>query len=148
MGAAGLGGFGVVAGDDADAIKIASALIRDVGYEPVLVGTLAAMGKYLIPGTPLAGERSPVDDKDLRAAFVNLSLRTTRAALVRAVLEGSTFVSSSGTTNIMWPCSFAALSTLDEAEYSGPSGQPIHCSFHQILSMRLSWQPAEETATL
>jgi predicted dinucleotide-binding enzyme len=28
-----------------------------VGFEPVLVGPLA-MGKHLIPGTPLAGERS------------------------------------------------------------------------------------------
>jgi hypothetical protein len=27
-------------------------------------------------------------------------------------------------------------------------GQPIHCSFHQILSMRLSWQPQSLTATL
>lgn len=48
-----------IAGDDPDAIRVASALIRDVGYEPVLVGTLAAMAKHLIPGTPLAGERSP-----------------------------------------------------------------------------------------
>ena len=34
------------------------------------------------------------------------------------------------------------MSTLDDAAYCGPIGQPIHCSFHQILSMRLSWQPA------
>lgn len=47
-----------IAGDDAKAIEIASRLIRDVGFEPVLVGSLA-MGKHLIPGTPLAGERSP-----------------------------------------------------------------------------------------
>ena len=39
-------------------------------------------------------------------------------------------------------------STFDEAAYSGPSGQLIHCSFHQILSMRLSWQPEFETPTL
>lgn len=36
----------------------------------------------------LAGERSPVEDKLLGAAFLNLSLRTDRATLVRAVLEG------------------------------------------------------------
>lgn len=36
----------------------------------------------------LAGERSPVDDRDLRGTWLNLSLRTTRAALVRSVLEG------------------------------------------------------------
>ncbi|MEZ5117092.1 MAG: FGGY-family carbohydrate kinase [Candidatus Nanopelagicales bacterium] len=36
----------------------------------------------------LAGERTPVDDKNLRASFLNMSLRTDRAMLVRAVLEG------------------------------------------------------------
>ena len=46
------------------------------------------------------------------------------------------------------PCSLYALSTFDDAAYCGPSGQPIHCSFHQILSMRLSWQPLLVTATL
>jgi len=49
-----------IAGDDASAIAAASRLIRDVGFEPVLVGPLA-MGRHLIPGTPLAGERSPED---------------------------------------------------------------------------------------
>ncbi|MFM9884671.1 MAG: NADPH-dependent F420 reductase [Burkholderiales bacterium] len=47
-----------IAGDDAAAIAIASRLVRDVGFEPVLVGGLA-MGKHLIPGTPLAGEHAP-----------------------------------------------------------------------------------------
>jgi predicted dinucleotide-binding enzyme len=47
-----------IAGDDREAIDIASRLIRDIGYEPVLIGGLA-MGKYLMPGTPLAGERTP-----------------------------------------------------------------------------------------
>jgi xylulokinase len=36
----------------------------------------------------LAGERSPVDDRRARGGFHNLSLSTTRADLVRAVLEG------------------------------------------------------------
>jgi len=36
----------------------------------------------------LAGERSPVDDRNARGGFHNLSLATTRAHLVRAVLEG------------------------------------------------------------
>ncbi len=58
-----------IAGDDRNAITVASALIRDVGYEPVLVGTLAAMGKYLIPGTPLAGERSPEDIRKVAATL-------------------------------------------------------------------------------
>jgi predicted dinucleotide-binding enzyme len=46
-----------IAGDDEEAIEIASRLIREIGYEPVLVGGLE-MGRYLMPGTPLAGERS------------------------------------------------------------------------------------------
>ena len=36
----------------------------------------------------LAGERSPVDDRNARGGFHNLSLRDRRADLVRAVLEG------------------------------------------------------------
>jgi predicted dinucleotide-binding enzyme len=47
-----------IASDDKAAVAVASRLIRDVGFEPVLVGPLA-MGKHLIPGTPLGGERSP-----------------------------------------------------------------------------------------
>lgn len=39
----------------------------------------------------LNGERMPVDDQRVRAAFVNLSLTTTRDELVRAVLEGVAF---------------------------------------------------------
>lgn len=39
----------------------------------------------------LNGERSPVEDRALRAAFVNVSVRTNRAHLVRAVLEGVAF---------------------------------------------------------
>ena len=58
-----------IAGDDQNAITVASGLIRDVGYEPVLVGTLAAMGKHLIPGTPLAGERSPEEIRKVAATL-------------------------------------------------------------------------------
>ena len=36
----------------------------------------------------LTGERSPIDDRNARAGFHNLSLGTGRAAMVRAVLEG------------------------------------------------------------
>jgi predicted dinucleotide-binding enzyme len=70
--AAGKGGDKVgmpIAGDDANAISIASGLVRDVGYEPVLVGTLAAMGKYLVPGTPLGGERSPEEVRKVAATL-------------------------------------------------------------------------------
>jgi predicted dinucleotide-binding enzyme len=47
-----------IAGDDPQAIEIATRLIREIGYEPVLIGGLE-MGRYLMPGTPLAGERTP-----------------------------------------------------------------------------------------
>ena len=47
-----------MAGDDLSAVAVASVLVREIGYEPVVIGPLA-MGKYLIPGTPLAGEHTP-----------------------------------------------------------------------------------------
>ncbi len=47
-----------IAGDDADAIAVASRLVRDIGFEPVPIGGLEK-GRHLMPGTPLAGERSP-----------------------------------------------------------------------------------------
>ncbi len=58
-----------IAGDDAEAIKVVSALVRDAGYDPVLVGTLAGMGKFLIPGTPLAGERSADEVRKVAATL-------------------------------------------------------------------------------
>ena len=57
-----------MAGDDAGAIAVASRLVRDVGFEPVVVGPLA-MGKYLIPGTPLAGEHSPEEIRKIAATL-------------------------------------------------------------------------------
>ena len=55
-----------IAGDNAEAVALASRLIREIGYEPVLIGGLA-MGKYLMPGTPLAGERSAEDIRRIAA---------------------------------------------------------------------------------
>jgi predicted dinucleotide-binding enzyme len=57
-----------IAGDDARAIETASRLIRDIGYEPVLIGGLA-MGKHLMPGTPLAGERSAEEIRKIAATL-------------------------------------------------------------------------------
>jgi hypothetical protein len=54
-----------MAGDDPKALEIASELVREVGYEPVVVGSLAAMGKFLIPGTPLGGEHSPAEIRQI-----------------------------------------------------------------------------------
>lgn len=57
-----------IAGDDAQAVEVASSLIRDVGYVPVLIGGLA-MGKYLMPGTPLAGELAPDEIRKIAATL-------------------------------------------------------------------------------
>jgi hypothetical protein len=57
-----------IAGDDAHAIALASRLIRDIGYEPVLIGGLA-MGKHLMPGTPLAGEHTPQEIRKIAATL-------------------------------------------------------------------------------
>lgn len=57
-----------IAGDDAQAVALASRLIRDIGYEPVLIGGLA-MGKHLVPGSPLAGERTPEEIRQVAATL-------------------------------------------------------------------------------
>jgi len=57
-----------IAGDDEDAIAVATRLIREIGFEPVLIGGLG-MGKYLMPGTPLAGERSAGEIREIAAGL-------------------------------------------------------------------------------
>lgn len=57
-----------ISSNDAGAVAIASPLIRDVGYEPVLVGGME-MGKYLMPGTPLAGEHTPDEVREIAATL-------------------------------------------------------------------------------
>jgi predicted dinucleotide-binding enzyme len=57
-----------MAGDDPKAIAIATTLVKEAGFEPVLIGPLA-MGKYLIPGTPLGGEHSPEEIKQIVAGL-------------------------------------------------------------------------------
>ena len=57
-----------IASDDAQAVEVASRLIRDVGYEPVLIGGLE-MGKHLMPGTALAGERSAEEIRKIVAGL-------------------------------------------------------------------------------
>lgn len=56
------------AGDDAKANELAARLIRDIGYEPVLIGGLAK-GRYLMPGTALAGERAPAEVRRIAATL-------------------------------------------------------------------------------
>ena len=57
-----------IAADDEQAIEIASRLIREIGFEPVLVGGLDK-GKFLMPGTPLAGEHSPAEIRKIAATL-------------------------------------------------------------------------------
>jgi 8-hydroxy-5-deazaflavin:NADPH oxidoreductase len=57
-----------IAGDDQAALKLASDLIRQIGFEPVVVGGLA-MGKYLVPGTPLGGVHTPAEVKQITATL-------------------------------------------------------------------------------
>jgi predicted dinucleotide-binding enzyme len=57
-----------MAGDDANAVAVASSLVREIGFEPVVIGPLA-MGKYLIPGTPLAGEHTPEQIRQIAATL-------------------------------------------------------------------------------
>ena len=53
-----------IAGDDTHAIDIASSLIREIGFDPVVIGGLA-MGKYLVPGTPLGGEHTAAEIRQI-----------------------------------------------------------------------------------
>jgi 8-hydroxy-5-deazaflavin:NADPH oxidoreductase len=57
-----------IAGDDKEAIEVAARLIREIGYEPVLIGGLDK-GKYLMPGTPLAGEHPPEEIRKIAATL-------------------------------------------------------------------------------
>ena len=57
-----------IASDDAKAIELASALIKELGFEPVLVGGMAK-GKYLVPGTPLGGEHTPEEIRKIAAGL-------------------------------------------------------------------------------
>jgi len=50
---------------------------------------LARNPVYFLPY--LMGERSPINDTDARGAFIGMSMDTTRADLVQAVLEGVSF---------------------------------------------------------
>jgi predicted dinucleotide-binding enzyme len=55
-----------MAGDDKEALDVASRLVRDVGYVPVVVGDLK-FGRHLVPGSPLAGEHSPEEVQQIAA---------------------------------------------------------------------------------
>jgi xylulokinase len=64
--------------------------VDDLSYEALLAEADATPpGSEGVIFTPwLNGERTPLDDRFTRASYTNLSLRSTRGALVRATLEG------------------------------------------------------------
>jgi 8-hydroxy-5-deazaflavin:NADPH oxidoreductase len=62
------GRYGMPIAGDKRAIDVASHLIREIGYEPVIVGGLD-MGKYLRPGTPLSGEHTPDEIRKIAATL-------------------------------------------------------------------------------
>jgi predicted dinucleotide-binding enzyme len=62
------GQFGMPIAGDRRAIGVASQLVREVGFEPVVVGGLD-MAKYLMPGTPLAGEHTPAELRSIAATL-------------------------------------------------------------------------------
>lgn len=57
-----------IAGDDPKAIAVAQSLIREIGFEPVLVGGLA-MGRHLVPGTPLGGEHTAAEIRQITGSL-------------------------------------------------------------------------------
>jgi predicted dinucleotide-binding enzyme len=62
------GKIGMPIAGEKKAIEIASQLVRDAGFEPVVVGDLD-MAKYLMPGTPLAGEHTPDEVRSIAATL-------------------------------------------------------------------------------
>ena len=62
-------------------------------YEAILsAAELVPTGSRGVIFTPwLNGERSPVDDRNLRASLLNLSITTDQATIARAILEGVAF---------------------------------------------------------
>ncbi len=67
--------------------------VSSIDYEAITTAAATSSpGSGGVIFTPwLKGERSPVEDPNLRASFLNMSISTTRADLVRAVLEGVAF---------------------------------------------------------
>jgi hypothetical protein len=57
-----------IAGDDLNAVAIASNLIREIGFEPVVVGGLVT-GKHLVPGTPLGGSHTAAEIRQIAGAL-------------------------------------------------------------------------------
>jgi predicted dinucleotide-binding enzyme len=57
-----------IAGDDPQAIALATQLFKETHFEPVLIGGLAK-GKYLISGSPISGEHTPDELRKIAASL-------------------------------------------------------------------------------
>ncbi|MHB1206693.1 MAG: NADPH-dependent F420 reductase, partial [Rhodospirillaceae bacterium] len=57
-----------MAGDDPAALALASDLVREIGFDPVVIGSLA-MGRHLIPGTPIGGEHTAAELRKIAATL-------------------------------------------------------------------------------
>ncbi len=104
-----------------------------------------AEGRILFAPWPY-GERAPVEDRDLRAAFFNLSLSAGRPQLVRTVLEGIAY-------NTRWMLSPVEKLAGHRAEPirigGGGAGSPLWCQiFSDVLDRRIETvaEPAYATA--
>lgn len=62
------GKIGMPMAGDKKAIEVASRLVLEAGFVPVAVGG-PDMGKYLMPGTPLAGEHTPEEVRSIAATL-------------------------------------------------------------------------------
>lgn len=94
---------------------------------------IGAKGLLYMPW--LYGERSPVEDKSLRAGFVNLSLEHTRADMVRAVMEGVAL----NTKWLMEPVQVFLGEVLQEIVITGGGGMSdVWCQmFADVLNVRI-----------
>ncbi len=57
-----------IAGDDPQAVALATKLFKEAHFEPVLIGGLAK-GKYLISGSPISGEHTPDELRKIAASL-------------------------------------------------------------------------------
>jgi predicted dinucleotide-binding enzyme len=57
-----------IAGDDAQAIALATRLFKETRFEPVLIGGLAK-GKYLVPGSVISGVHTPEELRKIAASL-------------------------------------------------------------------------------
>lgn len=91
----GLGGQSYVIANNHDTSGLCLQWLRDNVVTGTDYGALNELAAASAPGagdvlfTPwLTGERSPIDDRNARGGFHNVSLSTTKGDLVRAVMEG------------------------------------------------------------